>query len=418
MTKKLPILTKPLQSVISDMPKGASLTEVGIALCEDLTFDQWNEIGLTLVRGATSMQWWWADWWIYSDRRYGERAAIVDADNWEGPSFSQLMTLGSIARAFETSRRRKFLSFSHHRETAGLKAETADELLDWCEETVAESGKPPTIRELREKVRGITEQERLAKMSEEQRARQQADIESNRVMAEATAKLMEQARGPATAMAAGLSDKSGPFPVISQYPATDNLLIGRTIEAFASRVAPSPPMVGQAPLSGAPVQSQIDENNALYAAADIPPDTGDDDPDQDRLSRLLGIDKERARLLVQDFARNAGIRKPLSELSDPHIVSLIYPDNAEMINAMPRKDRAFEAVSCLVNMLDSPFFIRFVNLITTPTGTVIGEFGEALIAELERQEDLLIARRRKEAGVTTTSFITPEATEAMKRERQ
>ena len=46
------------------------------------------------------------------------------------------------ARAFETSRRRDVLSFSHHREVALLSPADADRWLDWAEEPLRDRGKP------------------------------------------------------------------------------------------------------------------------------------------------------------------------------------------------------------------------------------------------------------------------------------
>jgi hypothetical protein len=45
------------------------------------------------------------------------------------------MDAASVARVFETSRRREDLTFNHHREVAALPPDEADALLDWCEET-------------------------------------------------------------------------------------------------------------------------------------------------------------------------------------------------------------------------------------------------------------------------------------------
>jgi hypothetical protein len=52
----------------------------------------------------------------------GERKAIVEAEDWEGPDFKTCANAANVARAFETSRRRKVLSFSHHAEVAALPA--------------------------------------------------------------------------------------------------------------------------------------------------------------------------------------------------------------------------------------------------------------------------------------------------------
>jgi hypothetical protein len=57
-----------------------------------------------------------------------------------------------VARAFETSRRRDVLAFSHHREVALLSPEDADRWLDWAEEPLCNRGKPRSTRELRRQV--------------------------------------------------------------------------------------------------------------------------------------------------------------------------------------------------------------------------------------------------------------------------
>jgi hypothetical protein len=58
-----------------------------------------------------------------------------------------------VARAFETSRRRDTLSFSHHREVASLSTQDADRLLDWAEQPLRNDGRPRSTRELRSQVR-------------------------------------------------------------------------------------------------------------------------------------------------------------------------------------------------------------------------------------------------------------------------
>jgi hypothetical protein len=65
--------------------------------------------------------------------RGGQRKAVVEADDWEGPEFGVCANAASICRAFETSRRREHLTFKHHAEVASLPAPEADALLDWAE---------------------------------------------------------------------------------------------------------------------------------------------------------------------------------------------------------------------------------------------------------------------------------------------
>jgi hypothetical protein len=123
----------------------------GLVLPEDLTFEECRDIGLALGRDGTRHNWEVGDWWAFVEHHYGKRTAIVEADDWTGPAFQTCANLARVARAFETSRRREALSFSHHAELASvtISPKKADELLDWCLDRVAERGRPRSIRDLR-----------------------------------------------------------------------------------------------------------------------------------------------------------------------------------------------------------------------------------------------------------------------------
>ena len=105
-----------------------------------------------LVLGA-GLMWWVGDYWIYGEKNYGDRKAIVDDPNWQGPSFQTCANAASVCRAFETSRRREVLSFGHHAEVAALDVKEADRLLDWAQATIATTGKPRSTKDLRREVR-------------------------------------------------------------------------------------------------------------------------------------------------------------------------------------------------------------------------------------------------------------------------
>jgi len=137
------------------LPFREFLSPTSFELPNKLPEKDWREIGIALGRMRGSMQWWLGDWWRYDGHGYGDRKAMVESDDWEGPQFEVCKNAASVCRAFaETSRRRDVLSFNHHAEVAGLSDPAiADRLLDWCEEPLASTAKPRTIRELREEVR-------------------------------------------------------------------------------------------------------------------------------------------------------------------------------------------------------------------------------------------------------------------------
>jgi hypothetical protein len=78
--------------------------------------------------------WWLGDWWAFGEAHWGERKAIVAAEDWEGPAYESCRQAAWVCRAFETVRRRTDLSFKHHAEVAAFPQAEADALLDWCEE--------------------------------------------------------------------------------------------------------------------------------------------------------------------------------------------------------------------------------------------------------------------------------------------
>lgn len=112
----------------------ASQGEASLALDlpKDQTFDEWVETGRNLASANKVLQWWIGDWWAAGSHRYGERARVA-ASGIFGVEFQSLMDLASVCRAFPTSRRRETLSFTHHREVAGLEPTKADELLERAE---------------------------------------------------------------------------------------------------------------------------------------------------------------------------------------------------------------------------------------------------------------------------------------------
>lgn len=128
------------------------VTRTALHLEEGLSEEAWSEIGKTISFHQEGTSWWLGDWWAYGEHAYGNRKKLVDSDDWEGPSFGTCRNAATVCRAFETSRRRDVLSFGHHNEVTSLPLDQAEAHLDWAEETVATTGKPRSVRELRSHV--------------------------------------------------------------------------------------------------------------------------------------------------------------------------------------------------------------------------------------------------------------------------
>ena len=144
-------LTFPRTTVAAILAKSPSL---GLTIPGDTSFQHWLAVGKHLALADNALAWRLGDWWIYGEHRYGDRIAVLRRGGWSGPGFGACRNYATVARAFETSRRRDVLSFSHHREVALLSPEDADRWLDWAEEPLRDRGKPRSTRELRRQIRG------------------------------------------------------------------------------------------------------------------------------------------------------------------------------------------------------------------------------------------------------------------------
>jgi N6-adenosine-specific RNA methylase IME4 len=134
-----------------------SASTVTLDLEEGLSFERWCKVGEQLCAMGRGVQWWTGSWWAFGEARYGERAKAA-ASGIFGRSFGGLMNLASVSRAFETSRRREVLSFTHHAEVAALEPAEADALLD---EAVRDD---LSTRDLRARVAAVTHRKRLEKV--------------------------------------------------------------------------------------------------------------------------------------------------------------------------------------------------------------------------------------------------------------
>jgi hypothetical protein len=95
--------------------------------------------------------WWVGDWWK-AGHRYGDRKAVVEAEDWEGPPYETCAKAGYVSKLFEPERRRANLSWQYHLAVAGdFPSDEADRVLDWCEEVLGRTKRPPTIKALRER---------------------------------------------------------------------------------------------------------------------------------------------------------------------------------------------------------------------------------------------------------------------------
>jgi hypothetical protein len=115
-----------------------------------LTRQQWHECGRALARMEEAKQWWLGDWWN-AGVMWGEGEKVCQE---LGLEYSTTTKAGRVAQHFDFCRRRQNLPVSHHLEVCVIKEpDVQDRFLLWCEEPLETTGKPRSIRDLREAVR-------------------------------------------------------------------------------------------------------------------------------------------------------------------------------------------------------------------------------------------------------------------------
>ena len=109
--------------------RAAKVSPVGWTPPNDqIDHPEWIAIGRRLGGISRCNQWWLGDWLRYGTAKWGEK--YTEAARITGYDVRSLANMASIAAAFELSRRRDNLTWSHHTTVAGLSPEEQDRWLD------------------------------------------------------------------------------------------------------------------------------------------------------------------------------------------------------------------------------------------------------------------------------------------------
>lgn len=124
--------------------------------------EQWRMRGLHLgerERDGRSLMWDIGDWWNEGEA-YGERAQVVTAGDWTGPTHGTCRQAGRVANRWKCECRIHTLTFEHHQIAAPLSDDEAIPLLEWCRD----SDPTPSAQQLRTRVQQIRRAEREGKL--------------------------------------------------------------------------------------------------------------------------------------------------------------------------------------------------------------------------------------------------------------
>lgn len=91
---------------------------ISLTLPEEISLDDWKDIGEQISVISDSSSWWLGDWLIYGQDRYPDRYHRAIADT--ALDYQTLRNYAWIARKFPPARRRESLSLQHHAEVAAL----------------------------------------------------------------------------------------------------------------------------------------------------------------------------------------------------------------------------------------------------------------------------------------------------------
>lgn len=99
-----------------------TVTETALILRDDLSRDEWINVGRSLGRVAQGVQWILGDWLNYGvDHGYIQRDKYDLASELVGMSKEALYVCAWVARSIEPKDRRPELTFTHHKQIASLK---------------------------------------------------------------------------------------------------------------------------------------------------------------------------------------------------------------------------------------------------------------------------------------------------------
>lgn len=104
------------------------LTPTSLILPDNLSFEEWDRVGVILLVLREGIEWWIGDWLRFGQHKYGDMYTQAQAIT--GRSYSTLTKYKFVAEKIESFRRRKNLPWSHHAEVASLESEEQDYWLD------------------------------------------------------------------------------------------------------------------------------------------------------------------------------------------------------------------------------------------------------------------------------------------------
>jgi len=103
-------------------------TDVGVIFPTNLSYEDWEAVGNRLRGRRESIHWWLGDWMNFGEATFGEKySQALDQTEYD---YAYLRQISFVCKNVPLLRRSNGLSFSHHREVAGMRE---DDQIYWLQ---------------------------------------------------------------------------------------------------------------------------------------------------------------------------------------------------------------------------------------------------------------------------------------------
>ena len=127
---------------------GATFARNGLAIAEGVSPDELRTIGAALESVGGSHLWWWGDYLVTLETRYG--TLYNETESISGYTYNTLAQAKAVAAAYHISCRQLTLSYSHHREAY---YETGTDILKALEWLAKADDNNWSVKEMRAAIR-------------------------------------------------------------------------------------------------------------------------------------------------------------------------------------------------------------------------------------------------------------------------
>lgn len=127
-----------------------TITATGITFADDLSADEWRQVGRLIRTVESAAQWMVGDWAVYAMSRWGASYEQL-ADEFEY-EIETLRQYAYVSRNVNPLIRNRALTFSHHRMVADMPARLQGEALA---KAFGEDGRPLRVEDFRAVLKGL-----------------------------------------------------------------------------------------------------------------------------------------------------------------------------------------------------------------------------------------------------------------------